>query len=197
MTALMMRAKLAQLKRAHAVTTLAVTVPLSPHTEYSQVLSGRATTLDLDLARQKFRGWAFGNIALQDLPPLYYKHDASREVGNVTSLAYDKEGALTIVARVDDPIARRCNSFSVGATVLEYSILDADSPSGFHAIIRRARIEEISLTETPANPNATVTHRRDVSAQAEFWGAAAAAMARISNILTQLQKETQHGLPIG
>jgi len=142
MTALGMRLALSRLKRTHNITVAPVTIPFSPPTQYAQVLSGyAATTLDVDLQHQKFRPYVFGAVHRQNTPPLYYKHNTTAaEVGTIDSLSYDTHGALLITATVNDPLARRANAFSVGCTVLDYEIVNADSPD-FHALIKRATIE--------------------------------------------------------
>jgi phage head maturation protease len=71
---------------------------------------------------------------------------------------------------VTDPIARRCNAFSVGVTVRdEYEIINADRPD-FYALIKYAELTEISLTDTPANIHARVHNRMATCARAEFFG---------------------------
>lgn len=85
------------------------------------------------------------------------RHDESQPAGIITNLGYDKSGHLRICAHTD-VMARRCNAFSVGARILEYSIVDADN-ANFHALISSAEICEISLTDRPANPQALVRSR--------------------------------------
>ena len=181
MTALGMRLALSRLRKSHGIATPEpVTIPFTPPTERAQVLTGHATTTTVDLQRQRFRGWCFGALNRQPYPPLYFKHQSERgEVGAITNLEYDFDGALVVVVVATDPIARRANAFSVGATVKRFEIMDPASPD-YHAIITEAWIEEISLTDNPANPAAIVTHRRDVSAEAEFDGHAATAITCIS-----------------
>ena len=53
MSALGMRLTLHRLKRAHGVATEPVTIPMVAPTDRAQVLTGRATTVTLDLQRQK------------------------------------------------------------------------------------------------------------------------------------------------
>ena len=190
MTALGMRIALSRLRKARGITVAPVTIPFSPPTQYAQILSGYADTTTRDLQHQKFLGWAFGNIKLQDPPPLYFKHQ-SREVGIIDSLSYDDHGALLITATVNDPLARRANAFSVGCTVVQYELVNTDTPD-FFALIKHAALNEISLTDTPANPAAIVTSRRDVSAQAEFYGHAVSAVDRIAQIVALLTV-TGHG----
>ena len=137
------------------------------------ILSGLASTADVDLVRMKFRRYAFSNpCALHDgqpFPPLYWKHDESRIVGEILELKHDRDGNLRIRARVDDPLARRAGaSFSVGARVEKYSIINEDSPD-FFALIERAEVMEVSLTDVPANPQARVLNRYRPSAASEVY----------------------------
>ena len=193
MTALGMRLKLDRLRRHHGHQLKPVTVPLAQPTTRAQVLSGNATTVTVDLQRQKFRGWCFGAIHRQPFPPLYFKHQpSSGEVGTIDRLEYDSDGALVITVTVTCPLARRANAFSIGCTVGNFEILDAASPHDFHALITAALIDEISLTDTPANPLALVARRRDVCAMSEFYETAASATRRISQAIALLQKGTHH-----
>ena len=78
----------------------------------------------------------------------------SRDVGTINSLDYDKDGALTIRGTVTDPIARRCNAFSVGATVRDFELVNA-STSEFYALIKHASLDEIvpdRYAHKPARP---------------------------------------------
>lgn len=190
MTALGMRYQLSRLQRAHGVTVHPVTIQLAQPTDRAQVLSGYAATTTRDLQHQQFGGWAFGAVHRYAPPPLYYKHDQMREVGTIDSLSYDAAGALLITATVPDPLARRANAFSVGATVVDYELVNADTPN-FHALIRNATLDEISLTDTPANPAARVTHRRDVCARTELYEHAQQYFARLSQGLALLQSQME------
>ena len=160
--AMAMQLELASLMRRHGYTAKPHIVPLAAPSDHAVEISGLAATTDIDLGRQKFRGWAFSNPCLllsnYPKPPLYWRHDETRTVGEITTLKFDHRGQLQISARVDDPLARRANAFSVGAKVLEYSLVDDDTEN-FHALITRAEICEISLTDRPCNPNAVVRSR--------------------------------------
>jgi len=185
-SALSMRVELARLRRTHNITVAPVTIALSPPTGRAQILHGLASTTDIDLQHTKLRGWAFGAVHRQPPPRLLYKHDATREVGTIDHLAYDASGALMITATVTCPLARRCNAFSIGANVRDYEIINADTP-GFYALIRQATLDEISLTDIPANPAARVTARRDVSAHAEFYTHAQSHIAHLQKLVTLIQ----------
>jgi len=183
-----MRVELARLRRTHNIALHPVTVPMMPPTDRSQILSGYAATLDVDLARQRFRPYAFGPVHRRDPPPLYYKHDTTREVGTIDQLGYDAHGALTITATVTCPLARRCNAFSVSCTVRDYEIVNSDKPD-FYALIKSASLAEVSVSDIPANPAARVTHRRDVCARVELLTAAQSHIATLSKLVTLIQGE--------
>ena len=96
-----------------------------------------------------------------------------------------------------DPVARRCNAWSVACTVVDYEIIDAATPD-FYSLIKSARLDEISLTDQPANTRAIVTSRRDVAAASEFYGAMQEYFAKLTEIITLIQKKgTQNGPAIG
>jgi hypothetical protein len=160
--ALRMQVELAALMRERGVSIASHPVALADPVDHDVELHGLAATVDVDLTHQKFRGWAFENLCIllksYPLPPLLYKHQDSVVAGTITRLDYDDHGSLKIAAEVSHPMARRCNAFSVGATILKYEIVD-NGGQDFHALISSARIDEISLTDRPANPNALVRSR--------------------------------------
>lgn len=157
-----MRLELARLASLHGVAHRPHIIALSPPTAGPMTLTGLASTIDVDLTRQKFRGWAFTNPCLLmsgfPRPPLLYKHDPEQVAGVITHLDFDDRGQLRIDADVTHELARRCNAFSVCASILQYEICIADSADYF-ALITKAQIDEISLTDRPANPNALVRSR--------------------------------------
>ena len=57
--------------------------------------------------------------------------------------------------QVDHPAALRAPAFSVAIKVVDYEIRDADSPD-FFALITRAELTELSITDRPANANALI-----------------------------------------
>ena len=161
-TALQMRCDVAKLMRARGVSLEPQRIALAAPVSHTVELTGLAATTDIDLGRQKFRGWAFTNLCLTlsgyPKPPLYCKHDETAPVGTIKHLSYDERGNLTIVAETDHPLASRCGGFSVGARVLEYKIVD-NGGADFYGLITKAEITEISLTDCPANPKALVRTR--------------------------------------
>ena len=146
-------------------------VPMVASVEQPQILTGYASTTHLDRSRMRFRAYAFRfPLARKSAPvPLYYKHREDERVGRIDALEYDAAGQLLIRCTVTHELARRCAAFSVGATVREYQIVNAERPD-FHALISVAELTEVSLTDTPANPRALVTQRSKPCAQAEFYG---------------------------
>jgi len=102
--AMQMKLDLARLAVTHGIATKPVTVPLSAPTDGPMTLTGLASTIDVDLTRQKFRGWAFDNPCLllkgHPRPPLLYKHDPEQIAGTITHLVYDDRGQLRISADV-------------------------------------------------------------------------------------------------
>jgi len=156
--ALQMQFELQRLQQRHGTappdTSL---IPFAPATDGPMVLHGFAATSDIDADRQRIRPYALAWLPWQ-LPPLLFKHDAAVVAGSIDALEYDGGGNLTISATVSHPVARRCNHFSVGITVLAFKIVHADRPD-FHANILQARLDEVSLTDRPANRNAIVAAR--------------------------------------
>ena len=92
------------------------------------------------------------------LPPLLYRHDPKQVAGRIDEMSHDSDGNLRIRATVTHEQAKRCPAFSVAAKVTAYELRDEDSPN-FYAVITAAEITEVSLTPTPANPNALVLNR--------------------------------------
>lgn len=157
--AMALRLSLGRLCKDRGVARTPVVLPLLPSVDLPQILCGLASTTAVDLDRCKFRPFAIVNVGkFIEQPPLLLKHDVDRVVGRIEDLDYDDRGNLRISARVDDPVARRCPAFSVAAKVIEYEIIDGGRDD-FYALIRKAEITEVSLTEAPANPAALVTTR--------------------------------------
>ena len=94
-------------------------IPLAAPVGHAVCVEGRASTSDIDLARQRFKPWAFTNLCLflsgYPKPPLLFKHDSTQVAGIIESLQFDDHGNLRIVAEVTHPLAKRCNAFGIGA----------------------------------------------------------------------------------
>ena len=130
---------------------------LTPPIDHAVVVEGLACTSHLDSDRTRFRPWCFPILPWQKtFPPLLYKH--SEPAATIDELSYDHHGQLKIRAQVDQPLARRCNAFSVAAKVNRYTLHNENSPDYF-AVIEEGELIEISLTAMPSNSAAQVLHR--------------------------------------
>ena len=89
-------------------------------------------------------------------PSLREMHDAQKAAGTVLEAYVDDDGATQICAHVVDPIAVKkvqtgvYKGFSIGGKVLARDTQD-------RTIIRGLRLIEISLVDTPCNPDAILT----------------------------------------
>jgi hypothetical protein len=175
-----------RLRKQHAVTADVFMVPLAPPSDQPMILEGLAAAAETDLERVQFRPWAF--TWDRTLPPLYLKHDEGHPVGTIQSLSQDRRG-LHIRATVTDPHARRFAAWSIGANVLEYEIRNEGTPD-FFALVRRAELTEVSLTDIPANPKALVQRRYPVPATNTFFELMAKRVGLVQQ-LSQTPKELQ------
>jgi hypothetical protein len=163
--AIRMRDELAGLTKYHGMPTG------QPHHEKDlpycdpgkYLLRGYATVWRPDVERVMF---ARGSLKWGELPVLRYRH-RDEIVGRVIELRDDAAGLFTEV-ETDDPIARCTAAFSIVATVQAYAIRDRFDRAAFRAEITKATLTEISLTPTPAHPQALVHQRMPVCASAEF-----------------------------
>ena len=131
--ALKMRVELHALAQKHGVFPRpSAPLPLSPPTSCSQLISGLASTGDIDHERMRFRGHAFGMISPRRTK-LLYRHDPNEVAGEIEELSYDAHGRLLIKCRVDHEQARRCAAFSVSGRVNEYCLCDVDTPNFLRA----------------------------------------------------------------
>jgi hypothetical protein len=163
-------------------------LPLLPPLVCPQIVEAIASSADIDAERMSF---ARGSLSWpEDLSqlPLLVRHDAGRPAGRILDLRLDSNGRLCIRAQVDDPEARRMSGISIAATVSESEVHNEDSASGFYFRITKARIDEISLTDRPANANALVTFRRDITTMDCSHDDVAAAVARAQATIENLKK---------
>ena len=163
-------------------------LPLLPPLACPQIVEAIASSADIDAERMSF---ARGSLSWpEDLSwlPLLVRHDAGRPAGRILDLRLDSNGRLCIRAQVDDPEARRMSGISIAATVSESEVHNEDSASGFYFRITKARIDEISLTDRPANANALVTFRRDITTMDCSHDDVAAAVARAQATIENLKK---------
>ena len=170
-TALRMRCQLANLAQKHGSPPLdshplPLTSPPPPTTELPLLISGIAAATTIDAGRHRFAPNCF--TWAKPLPPLLYRHDASRVAGRILSLSHDHSGQLIITAEITDPVAAACHGLSVGATVEKFVLVDEHLPT-YHALITAARCDEVSCTPTPGNAQALITHRHPPSAMAKYY----------------------------
>jgi hypothetical protein len=184
---LTLRRSLAELTARHGVQAARRAVPRAPSTETAMVLTGYASTPDIDDERMRFAPRCFG-----ELPghlPLLFEHE--EPAGTVDALSYTDDGSVRIVCTVTHEAARRCNAFSVAALVRGYELVNTESRD-FHAEITAALLTEISLVSVPINPRALVTHRAVAPPPplvGEFFGLIAQRVACLQKMTAILQKE--------
>jgi phage head maturation protease len=185
--ALSLRLKLERLRIVHGVAVDLVSIPALPAVDGDLIVEGLASTCDLDLARTKFAPFAFDNVGTK--VPLLYRHDKDQVAGAVQRLWYDPKGNLKVKALLTHPEAKRCSAFSVAGTVHRYELKEAEDPARFHALITSASIDEISVTNAPANPRALITSRavQQPSALGQLYALAAAKAAVLAKIVAVIQ----------
>lgn len=193
--ALEMRLRIKRLQREHQVEALPVHIPLAAPVDHPMILEGYVSTTALDLEHVKMRPWAFTWPRPCKDVPLLHKHNRNEVAGTVDELTYDDKGNLTIRATVTHPEARRCGAFSVAAKVVDYTMHDTDGPN-FYAVIRRAELTEISLTDKPANPSALVRYRYRPWPHVQFYSQIGEKVGRLVQLVTII-KEHHHGLRQG
>lgn len=188
-----MRVCIKRLMREHRVVADPVSIPLTPPVPHPIIVEGFASTPDVDSDRTKIRPHALTFLPWR-LPPLLWKHDPAQVAGTIDELQYDDRGNLTIRATVDHPEARRAGAFSIGAKVLDYVILNGDTPN-FSAVIKLAELSEISLTDCPANTRAVVRHRYRTSAASAFYAILGEKMRRLTELTELMRQEQTYARP--
>ncbi|MET4514315.1 hypothetical protein [Bradyrhizobium sp. I1.7.5] len=180
-----LKAEMARLAQRHNARPIArPKLPLLSHVNGSQIVEGIAASPDVDFEKMSFRA---GSLSWDTpLPPLLISHNRNRVAGKILALDYDDRGILRIRARVDDHEARRFGGFSIAATVHEAETRNADSFL-FHAVITRATVDEVSLTDRPCNSSALVVSRRDVTARDDRHDEAIAGALRCQALIEQLK----------
>jgi hypothetical protein len=194
--ALKLRTELAALMRRHNIVQQPHSIPLAAPTQCPMVLTGFASTGDLDFDRCRFASFAFG-LLHKSKTRLLYAHDEL--AGEVEELSYDPYGRLLIKCRVDHAQARRCNGFSVGGRIRAYKLVDTDKPS-FHAVIEDCELAEVSLVENPSNRFALVRSRFPADARSKFLGDLskwAATLTQMVELLPQVAAKDHHCLEAG
>lgn len=144
-------------------------------------LEGLASPSTIDDQHTKFAPFCWTPFNKQI--PLLLRHDPKRMVGRVDQLTMTAEG-LKVRVIAADPVARRQPAFSIAATIHHYTI----RPD--HALVTCATLDEISLTDRPANRDALVDFRYPLPASSEFYDLLSEKMKRISQLVTQLQEQS-------
>lgn len=97
-----------------------------------------------------------GSITIPaEMPPLLVSHRNEDIAGSILSLSWSDVGML-IECIVEDQ-HEHVQGFSVGCTLQAYEIKGKGREA--HAIVKRAHLDEVSITNNPANLKARVTHR--------------------------------------
>ncbi|MGM4958109.1 hypothetical protein [Bradyrhizobium sp. 604_D8_N2_3] len=182
-----LKAKYSELLRLHHCRPISreVLALLSAATA-PQVINGIASSPDVDAQRMSFAPHAliWSNLASV---PLLLRHDAGKVIGRILDLHYDDSGRLRIEALVEDAVARRMPALSIAATVVEAETINAHSPSGWHFRIRKAVLDECSLTDKPSCSTALILSRRDVGASDTATDDVLASVTRCRAALEQLR----------
>lgn len=152
--AMRMKIDLSRYKRTPAPFTPPPLLPPVDHDLFIEGYAAPAAVVDREWMR-------FANYCWSPIPkavPLLLKHDPNHPAGEILE-AYTDDLGLYIKARVTDPEAKRCNFFSIAATIHSYRIQHADDPVRAHALIIHAVLDEVTITNTPANPAAKILFR--------------------------------------
>jgi hypothetical protein len=191
-TAITMRAALVTLARRHNVAAPPqhVEPPLPETDDHCCVLSGLASVPVVNLQRMRFRKQSLSWLDWQ-MPPLHYRHGQT-PVGTVDALEWRADG-LHVVCTTDHPHAKCCGAFSVTATINSYVLRNVDDPATYHAEITSAWLEAISLTPTPANPQALVWERRPVDPSLQWHDLMIKRVTRLRQLVGHMQAGTALG----
>src|SRR4051794_12309282 len=95
---LRMRTELAALARRHGVVApRPLSIPLAPACPAAMLLSGQASSADVDHERMAFAPFAFGLLRPSHVK-LLYRHDPATSAGMIEELKYGATGALQVSA---------------------------------------------------------------------------------------------------
>jgi hypothetical protein len=188
MSALVMRNQLQRLMARDGVAPDLYVAKLADAVDHDLVMSGLASTGDLDLEYVKFSPFAFGALLPSKLPPLLFDHQPA--AGSVDWLSYDHKGQLLVRATVTHPLAKRCEHFSVGAKIRQSKIHD-NGTGDFFAEIISAELSDISLTPTPVNPKAIVVSRGRPSPPSQFYSHLTTKVSRLIDLTNLIREETR------
>ncbi|MCA1379832.1 MULTISPECIES: hypothetical protein [Bradyrhizobium] len=163
--AIRMRLELKRLARNYRIAPAhcSPTAPLPP-VEGDWIFEGFAAPTVIDHERTKFAPHCW--LPFKSDIPLLYRH--GRPAGEVLEIRGTDEG-LHVRALVRDEDAKRCTHFSIAATIHGYQLREVNDRESFHALVTCATLDEITLTNVPANPAAVVLYRYRQSAAVEFY----------------------------
>jgi len=178
------------LARRYGITLAApARLPLAPPpTHPSLILEGIASAPEIDVDRVRFAPFCFGKSLPASLP-LLIEH--SRPAGTAT-VHYDQQGILRVRTSPLSGDNARFPAFSIGARNIQFSIVDADYRSSFHANVTSAELTEISATQYPHLPAARVLKRTPPAASDAFHDLMLRkvdALSRLTALMLTLQKE--------
>lgn len=194
--AFQMRIQLAKLALRHGVVAKPTRIAAEAAASVPVILEGVcASAVQIDSHFQVFRPFAFPlpTFSWDKMPPLRMRHGAV-DVGSILAFSYDRTGSLRVRARVEDRQAAALNAFSICATVHDFEIINQDSRD-FHALIRRADIVEVSLTDSPASPSCLVDSRESVPAYMEFFDLMAHRVEKMRDIVAIVRNEIDREPP--
>ncbi|MCA1474298.1 hypothetical protein [Bradyrhizobium sp. NBAIM08] len=160
-----MQLELKHLARKHRIAPppCVPTAPLPP-VDGDWIFEGLAAPATIDSERTKFAAECW--MPVRQNIPLLYRH--GRPAGEVLEVRTTDKG-LHVRALVRDNEAKRCAHFSVAATIHGFQLRDVEDRERFHALVTCATLNEITLTDRPANPAAILRHRYRQSAAVEQW----------------------------
>ncbi|MBR0710136.1 hypothetical protein [Bradyrhizobium liaoningense] len=181
--ALKLKAEVARLMSRHRLAPIACApaAPLPP-VEGDWIFEGFAAPATIDSERTKFAPHCW--MPFKSGIPLLYRH--SRPAGEVLEVRATDKG-LHMRALVRDNEAKQCTHFSVAATIHGYQLRDVDDRERFHALVTCATLDEITVTNAPANPAAIILHRYRQSASVEFWDIARRGIVCAQGIVAALR----------
>jgi hypothetical protein len=187
--ALRIEIALANLARRHNVTWPLPAPPVAPLPacdDYSVHMAGLASDSTIDNARLRFAPHALLWHA-HHLPELRYRHQPGA-IGRVLEL-HERSDGLHACLSTTDRRAMTCAGLSIGATILEWHVVDANTPD-FHVVVASAWADEISLVHEPCNPRCLINRRTAGSPHAQVFDLAARGLELIRRLVVQLQSPT-------
>lgn len=165
-----MAVALARLARQHGGVPTPTPRPLAlaAPAEGDLFVTGFASTPDVDFERVKCAPHSLSWSS--SLVPLLIRHDADQIAGVVDALNYDSAGRLSVRATLTHPLAKQMPAFSIAATVHSFTMRNENTPD-FYAEVTKAVLDEVSVTDRPANPQALMLWRHEMPAAFRKWRA--------------------------